>query len=71
MVWAISLSTYNLLALSLSALFLKLISLLVLLTSKEPIKRPPKLISALPKSFFNKTHYLNSFRRKPAITKYV
>jgi len=35
-------------------LLFKLIPLLVLLMSKEPIKRPPKLISALPELFFKK-----------------
>jgi len=30
---------------------------------------PPRLISALPELFYKRTHYLNSFRRKPAISR--
>lgn len=39
--------------------------------SKEPTKRPPKLISALPELLNKRMYYLNSFRRKPAITRNV
>jgi len=50
--------------------FLNTIPLIVLLTSKKPIKHPPKLIIALPE-LLQKMRYLNSFRRKPAITRNV
>jgi len=39
--------------------------------SKEPTKRPPRLISALPELLNKRMYYLNSFRRKPAITRNV
>ena len=68
MVWAVSLLTYNLRATSLSTIK-QIILLRVSLISKEPIQHPPTLISALPKLFYKKMYYLNSFRRKPAISK--
>jgi len=47
----------------------KKILLIVLLISKKFIQHSLRLISALPILFYLLTYYLNSFRRKPAITR--
>jgi len=69
MIWAISLSTMNLIAHSL-IVKLNFISILGFNNFKEVLRQSPRLQSALPLINIVLTLYLNKFRRKPAISKF-